>query len=209
MRMRWLEKLMMRSPVRRWMLRRLEVPRVLDGVALRAGSRVLEIGCGDAYGALLLRRALAPDAVVAVDLDPAMLRHARRTLVRPPRHLRDAGARPISLVGGDASALAFPDASFDAVVLFGMLHHVAAWREAIGEVYRVLAPGGAFAFEEALLSDRPLWLNRWWGHVPFEARDVHEALASAGFAVERFQWTRVPPMCYVRAVKPERREGRA
>jgi len=202
MRMRWLEKLMMRSPVRRWMLRRLEVPRVLDGVAPGPGSRVLEIGCGDAYGAVLLRRALAPADVVAVDLDPAMLRAARRTLLRPPRAFRDAGARPVLLVCGDASALAFSDASFDAVVLFGMLHHVAAWRDAIGEVYRVLAPGGIFAFEEALLSDRPVWLNRWWGHVPFEAGEVRETLASVGFDVERFEGARFPPVCYVRAVKP-------
>jgi len=202
MRMRWLEKLMMRSSVRRWMLRRLEAPRVLEGVDLPAGARVLEIGCGDAYGALLVRRVLASAAVVALDLDPAMLRAARRTLARPPQRLRAAAAPPVALVCGDAAALAFPDAVFDAVVLFGMLHHVTAWREAIAEAYRVLTPGGVFAFEEALLADRPLWLNRWWGHVPFEADAVRRGLESAGFTVERFRESRLPPMCIVLAVKP-------
>jgi len=209
MRMRLFEKWMMRSPVRRWMLRWLEVPRVLDGVDLPAGARVLEIGCGDGYGALLLRRRAPAAEVVAVDLDAAMLRHARRMLARPPRSLHDAGTRPVSLVCGDATALAFPDASFDAVVLFGMLHHVTRWREAVREVYRVLAPGGVFAMEEALLSDRPLWLNRWWGHVPFEADEVRHALTSAGFVVERFDQGRFLPMCYARAVKPERTADRA
>ena len=203
MRMRLFEKWMMRSPVRRWMLRRVEVPRVLDGVDLPAGARVLEIGCGDGYGALLLRRRAPAAEVVALDLDPAMLRHARRMLARPPRRLRGAGARPVALVCGDATALAFPDASFDAVVLFGMLHHVTRWREAVREVYRVLAPGGVFALEEALLADRPLWLNRWWGHVPFEAADLRQTLTSVGLRVERFEEGTLLPMCYVRAVKAE------
>jgi len=203
MRMRLLEKWVMRSPVRRWMLRHIEVPRVLDGLALPAGARVLEIGCGDGYGALLVRRALAGAAVVAVDLDPAMLRHAGRTLARPPGFLRDADAPAVALVCGDAVALPFPDVSFDAVVLFGMLHHVTAWREAVAEAYRILVPGGVFAFEEALLSDRPLWLNRWWGHVPFGAEEVREALRAGGFAVERLREGRFLPLCIVQAVKPE------
>jgi ubiquinone/menaquinone biosynthesis C-methylase UbiE len=202
MRMRRLETWMMRSPVRRWMLRRIEVPRVLDGLALRAGARVLEIGCGDGYGALLVRRALAPAMVVGLDLDPAMLRAARRRLARPPRPLRRAGAPPVSLVCGDATAMAFPDAAFDALVLFGMLHHVTAWRTALAETYRVLVPGGVFAFEEALLSDRPFWLNRWWGHVPFGPDDLRRALSAAGFRLERMDTSGWPPMCTVRAVKP-------
>jgi ubiquinone/menaquinone biosynthesis C-methylase UbiE len=184
------------------MLRRIEVPRVLDGLALPAGARVLEIGCGDGYGALLVRRALAPAMVVGLDLDPAMLHAARRTRARPPRSLRSADAPPVSLVCGDATALAFPDAAFDAVVLFGMLHHVTAWREAVAEVYRVLVPNGVFAFEEVLLSARPLWLNRWWGHVPFGADEVREAVTSDGFRVDRFERSGFLPMCIVRAAKP-------
>jgi ubiquinone/menaquinone biosynthesis C-methylase UbiE len=184
------------------MLRRIEVPRVLDGLALPAGARVLEIGCGDGYGVLLVRRALDGAAVVGLDLDPGMLRAARRTLARPPRFLRGDDLRPVSLVCGDATALAFPDAAFDAVVLFGMLHHVTAWRDAVAEAYRVLVPGGVFAFEEVLLSTRPLWLNRWWGHVPFGADEVRRAVASAGFRVERFDRIGFLPMCIVRAAKP-------
>jgi len=202
MRMRLLETWAMRSPVRRWMLRHIEVPRVLDGLAVPAGARVLEIGCGDAYGALLVRRALEGATVVGLDLDPAMLRAARRRLARPPRFLRGADGSGVSLVCGDATALAFPDAAFHAVLLFGMLHHVTAWRDAVAEACRVLAPGGVFAFEEALLSARPWWLNRWWGHVPFEAADLRRTLTSAGLRVERFEEGTLLPMCYVRAVKP-------
>ena len=49
---------------------------------------------------------------------------------------------------GDVSALPLADASFDVVLDFGIIHHVPAWREAVGEIGRVLRPGGQFLFEE-------------------------------------------------------------
>ena len=44
----------------------------------------------------------------------------------------------------DATALPFPDASFDAVVSCLMLHHIIDWEAAVTEVARVLRPGGTF-----------------------------------------------------------------
>lgn len=41
-------------------------------------------------------------------------------------------------------------ASYDAVVNFGAIHHVVRWRQAIGEIARVLKPGGAFYCAEIL-----------------------------------------------------------
>ncbi len=49
---------------------------------------------------------------------------------------------------GDVLAIGDPDASFDAVFVFGILHHVPEWREAQREIARVLAPGGALLIEE-------------------------------------------------------------
>jgi len=40
------------------------------------------------------------------------------------------------------------DASYDAVFDFAIIHHVEDWRAAIGEVARVLRPGGRFYFDE-------------------------------------------------------------
>lgn len=45
---------------------------------------------------------------------------------------------------GDATAMPFLDESFDSVVSCLMLHHTIDWERALGEVTRVLRPGGTF-----------------------------------------------------------------
>jgi ubiquinone/menaquinone biosynthesis C-methylase UbiE len=49
---------------------------------------------------------------------------------------------------GDITQIAHPDASFDGVFVFGILHHVPAWRAALRELGRVLRPGGVLVIEE-------------------------------------------------------------
>jgi len=44
----------------------------------------------------------------------------------------------------DATAMPFPDGSFDSVVSCLMLHHIVEWERALAEVARVLRPGGTF-----------------------------------------------------------------
>jgi ubiquinone/menaquinone biosynthesis C-methylase UbiE len=94
-------------------------------------------------------------------------------------------AAQISL--GDITAIAEPDASFDGVFVFGILHHVPAWRAALGELARVLRPGGVLLVEEihgtaVRIEDRVLGTS----HPPDAAFNWFEfrgALASAGLAI--------------------------
>ena len=79
--------------------------------------------------------------VDAFDLDPRMVRRARRRLGR---------REGVRLWVGDATAIAAPDASYGAVFDFGIIHHVPEWRRALAEVHRVLKPGGRFYAEEVL-----------------------------------------------------------
>ncbi len=63
--------------------------------------------------------------------------------------------RNVDVVEGDASAMEFPDASFDTACCFTMLHHVPTAREQdelLSETLRVLRPGGAFIGSDSLPS---------------------------------------------------------
>jgi ubiquinone/menaquinone biosynthesis C-methylase UbiE len=82
--------------------------------------------------------------LTATDVDPAMRAAAARRLAPfgDRADVRDA----------DATGLPFPDASFDGVVSFIMLHHVIDWERALGEIARVLRPGGILVGYDLMLS---------------------------------------------------------
>ena len=107
------------------------------GAVAPSGARLLEVGCGPGRLSILLARRYGFD-VTGLDLDPAMIERARAN-VESSGH--GGGRRPSFLVG-NASSLAFPDASFDVVVSTLSMHH---WTDATGglnEIGRVLRPNG-------------------------------------------------------------------
>ncbi len=98
------------------------------------GATVLDIGTGP--GVLLTELAThRPDlTVIGVDLSADMVAAAARNLA--PFSAR------ASIEQADAAELPFPDGSVDVVVSSLSLHHWDRPREAIGELRRVLRPGG-------------------------------------------------------------------
>ena len=94
------------------------------------GKRVLDAGCGNAYGTATLARAGATD-VVGVDIDAAVLEAARGSL---PDN--------VSLQTADLRALPFEDAAFDVAVCFEVIEHVDNPERVISELRRVLAQDG-------------------------------------------------------------------
>jgi ubiquinone/menaquinone biosynthesis C-methylase UbiE len=114
----------------------------------------LEIGCGNGDFAAKIVGELQPAQYVATDLDPRQLEVARRHLIR----LYPAGIpATLRLQLADMTALPFPEAAFDVVFAFFVLHHASPERhdftkvpQALAEVDRVLRPGGSFAYEEFL-----------------------------------------------------------
>ena len=128
----------MNNPLRAFVQRRYEAPRLMRLARNKAG-RVLEIGCGQGVGAKIIHDLLHPEEYVGVDLDPRMIRRAEK---------RAASLSNARFVEGDVSHLEFPDASFDVVVDFAILHHVPDWKRALAEVHRTLRVGGEFLFED-------------------------------------------------------------
>jgi SAM-dependent methyltransferase len=130
-------------------------------LALQAGGRVLELGCGTGRISLPLARAGVP--LVGIDRSDAMLKRAL-TRVR-----RGALQGQLRLIRGDIRRLPFPAlarrgrraaaAPFAMVMApYGLLQSLLRERDltaALAEVHRVLAPGGTFGLE--LVADLPAW----------------------------------------------------
>jgi ubiquinone/menaquinone biosynthesis C-methylase UbiE len=96
------------------------------------GKRVLEIGVG--LGADHQRFAESGATLWGIDLTARAVEHVRRRFQLFGLHS--------DLAAGDAENLQFPDASFDLVYSWGVLHHSPDTPKAFAEVHRVLRPGG-------------------------------------------------------------------
>lgn len=112
---------------------------MLDLVDLQPGERALDVACGTGLVSLRMAEAAGPrGAVVGTDISGQMVAAASRT----------AAARGIanaSFERADAEALPFPDRSFDAAVCALGLMYVPDPLAALGEMRRVLRPGGRAA----------------------------------------------------------------
>jgi ubiquinone/menaquinone biosynthesis C-methylase UbiE len=97
---------------------------------LDSASRVLEIGIGTGRIALPLARHVRQ--VVGVDLSREMLAKLRAKI----------GPAAVAPVRADASRLPFRDGCADAVVGVHVFHLIPRWRAVLGEIARVLRPGG-------------------------------------------------------------------
>ena len=175
-------------PGKRW-----EYPWALEQAALRAGERVLDVGCGRSIFPLYL--AAAGMRVTALDLE-----------------VDDALSRPLGLsvdwVPGDMTALPLPGAAFDAVFCISVIEHLpdAQAPRAMAELHRVLRPGGRLLLTTDLYDDASaeIWYEgadrRFqvdWA-VFDEARLRRLILAAPGFALEgtldlSVDWEQVKP----------------
>ena len=159
---------------------------LLDAARVGKGTKVLDVATGPGYVAAA---AVARGAeVMAVDFSRAMVERAKRDHPR------------VEFLEGDAEALAFGDASFDAVVMNYGLLHLAQPDRALAEAHRVLRPGGCLAFTVWLPPERTigfgLVLNAIREHGTMEVAvpegppffrfgdpgDAQRSLAAAGFA---------------------------
>jgi ubiquinone/menaquinone biosynthesis C-methylase UbiE len=120
----------------------------LDRMAAeRPGQTVLDVGCGT--GEVALHLAARGFDVHATDLSPDMLDVARRKARE--RHLLDR----ISFRTADSAGLPYDAATFGGVTSQRMLHHVPDADAVVGEMRRVLKPGGFFYLSDTIDDPTP------------------------------------------------------
>jgi SAM-dependent methyltransferase len=131
----------------------------LAAVSLTRGRRVLEAGCGEGYGAALIRDDGAE--AVALDLDADATVHAKTEYALP-------------LVRGNLVQLPFADASFDTVVSLQTVEHLWDQPAFITECARVLIPHGLLVVSTPnRLTFSPDWVPGTTPTNPFHSRELN------------------------------------
>ncbi len=120
-------------------------------ITSRARGRVLEIGVGTGIDLPLYP---ADVTLTGLDLSPAMLAIAKERAAELDRE--------VQLVDGDAQALPFDDESFDTVVTALVLCSIPDPAAAIGEMKRVLVPGGRLLLLDHIRSSWPPIAGAQW-----------------------------------------------
>ena len=179
---------------------RLAGDRFLDWLAPSPGLRWVDVGCGNgAFTQLLVERCAARD-VQGIDPSDEQLAFARARLAKAPAQFRR----------GDAMALPYADATFDAAVMALVIFFVPEPAKGIAEMVRVIRPGGgvcAYAWdilgggfpyfalqdEMAKLGQQPLWppsvdaaridtLRQSWTAAGLIDVETHELVVERTFA---------------------------
>ena len=158
----------------------------------KPGDRVIDVGSGPGLLARSLAEAVGPKGrVLGLDVSEALVRMAvRRCADLPWAELRE----------GDTRALEAPDGSFDAAVCTQVLEYVPEVDVALGELFRVLRPGGRLLLVDTDWRGALVWhtmdearmgrvLAAWEAHCahPTLPRTLGPRLRRAGFAVEHVE----------------------
>jgi ubiquinone/menaquinone biosynthesis C-methylase UbiE len=128
---------------------------LVEQADLRAGQRVLEVGCGTGTLMLTIKREHKTVEVVGIDPDPKALKRARDKAAR-------AGLS-VQFDQGFGDQLPYPDESFDRVLSSFMFHHLPKEEKGkfLAQVRRVLRSAGSFH----LLDFEETGKHGWFAHL--------------------------------------------
>jgi SAM-dependent methyltransferase len=142
--------------------------------SLVRGRKVLDAACGEGYGSAMLAAVAA--SVTGVDISGSSIEHARGRYQ----------ASNLEFLAADCLDLPFDDDSFDAIVSFETLEHLAEHDDLLQEFRRVLVPDGFLLLsspDKAEYTDRQEQRNEF--HVRELYRDELETLIGRHFPVFR------------------------
>jgi SAM-dependent methyltransferase len=143
---------------------------VTAGVDL--GQELLELGPGPGAATRWLRHRV--ERLVALELDP----------VAAARLADELAGTNVTVQVGDSAAAPFPDASFDSVGCFTMLHHLPTARQqfqTLREAQRLLRPGGVLVGADSLASQGLHEFHEGDTYNPIDPARLLVFLQAAGF----------------------------
>jgi SAM-dependent methyltransferase len=112
---------------------------------IQPSERVVDIGCGAGIDSFIAAKFVGPiGQVIGVDMTPAMLVKARRAA-------SDAGIENVEFREGLGEALPVDDEWADVVISNGVLNLMPDKSAALGEMARVLRPGGRLQIGDILV----------------------------------------------------------
>ena len=159
--------------------------RLIKEASIRAGHRVLDLGCGTGTLTIMIKKAHPGSEVVGIDGDPQILEIARRKT-------KEAGTS-IKFDEGMAYKLPYPDNSFDRVLSSLVFHHLTTQdkERTLAEIYRVLKPNGElhladFGEPQGLYAKSVSWLMRKFERVDDNINGrIPEMFVKAKFSVAK------------------------
>lgn len=158
--------------------------------ASTTGLQLVDLGCGTGANLPMLRESVGPEgSVFGLDFSPLALRFARDEI----------GLSQVHLSQGDAMRLPLRDGCADCVTMLDVLEHLPDDACALGEVRRVLRPGGA------LILSVPAYQHLWSAHDEalhhfrrYERAQLGRVLRRAGLHIEKlsFAMSAMPPIAW-------------
>jgi ubiquinone/menaquinone biosynthesis C-methylase UbiE len=146
---------------------------IVDNLDLEPGMMVLDIGCGPGRVAVPIAKRVANGQVVAVDIQPGMLKRAQAKA-------RRAAVTNIRFVQACAGEGKLERNYFDRALLVTVLGEIPDQTAALNEIFASLKPGGTLSVTETIFDPH------------FQSRKVVEQLAhAAGFRAKRFFGNRI------------------
>jgi ubiquinone/menaquinone biosynthesis C-methylase UbiE len=150
--------------------RRRQIGPLLDGIGIRPGERVLELGPGPgAFTIAAAQRTEPGGCLVAVDIQPAMIAAVERKV-------QQAGLTNVETRVASAHELPLDDESVDRAFLVTVLGEIPDRQRALAELRRVLKPGGTLSITEQFMDpDYPLagTVIRWAQEAGLELAERH------------------------------------
>lgn len=128
-------------------------------ISIVQGKRVLDVACGEGYGSAIL--AHTASFVVGVDTSETAINHSK---------IKYGGTlRNVDFIQGNADKLPFDASTFDVVISFETLEHLATQEQMIAEIKRVLVPNGVLVISTP---DRDAYAEAYGGHNEYHVKEL-------------------------------------